>query len=331
MPPGQQLAASHKWPVVGERAPLVSSEPWTVSIGGCVARKLTFSLADLEQLPQQSRLVDIHCVTRWSKLDQEFTGVLLSQLLAAAGPLADAKYVSFEARSPRHHSTSLRLADAVALGTLVVTRHAGQPLLIEHGGPVRVIVPGRYFYKSLKWLTKIELLSEDRLGYWEAEAGYHNHADPWREERYLAATITRQQAAELIRLRDFRGLDLRGIDASGRDLGGLQAEGRFSAMQVFVAPRCKVQTLRGRTSPMHTWMARTWPALRSDQPTLKGPIFAAPTSAVWIFVARRCLARHLSARQVNRPLRSTQRRSLTATGWMTCCRCKARSFAARSP
>ena len=224
LPPGQQLAAPHKWPVVGERAPLESTEPWTVSIGGCVARPLTFSLADLQQLPQQTRSVDIHCVTRWSKLDQEFTGVELSRLLAAAGPLADAAFVSFVARSPRQHSTSLRLADAVSLGTLVATRHASQPLPIEHGGPVRVIVPGRYFYKSLKWLAKIELLTEDRLGFWEADAGYHNHADPWREERYLAATITRQQAAELIRLRDFRGLDLRGIDASGRELSGLGAE-----------------------------------------------------------------------------------------------------------
>jgi hypothetical protein len=116
------------------------------------------------------------------------------------------------------------LADAVSLGTLVATQHSGQPLPSEHGGPVRVIVPGRYFYKSLKWLTRIELLAEDRLGFWEAEAGYHNHADPWREQRYLATSITRQQAAELIRLRDFRGLDLRGIDASGRELAGLRAE-----------------------------------------------------------------------------------------------------------
>jgi hypothetical protein len=99
----------------------------------------------------------------------------------------------------------------------------GQPLAEEHGGPVRVVVPGRYFYKSLKWLAEIELLAEDRLGYWEATAGYHNHADPWREERYLAPTITRQAAAAAIAARDFRGLDLRSIDASGRDLAGLNA------------------------------------------------------------------------------------------------------------
>ncbi len=75
LPPGQQLAASHKWPVVGERAPLVSSEPWTVSVVGRVARPMTWSLAELQQFPQLTRIVDIHCVTRWSKFDQEFTGI----------------------------------------------------------------------------------------------------------------------------------------------------------------------------------------------------------------------------------------------------------------
>jgi hypothetical protein len=119
----------------------------------------------------------------------------------------------------------MRLDDALALGALLATHHTGQPLPSGHGGPVRVVVPGRYFYKSLKWLARIELLAEDRLGYWEAEAGYHNHADPWREERYLAATISRHEAAQLISRRDFRGLDLRGIDAGGRDLAGLMAEG----------------------------------------------------------------------------------------------------------
>ena len=225
IPPGQQLAAAHKWPAVGEREPLASVEPWTITISGQVGVPRTYTLAELAALPRVTRRIDIHCVTRWSKLDQEFTGIELRELLSAAAPLPEAKYVSLVARSPRQHSTSLGLDEALSLGALVATHHAGQPLAREHGGPVRVVVPGRYFYKSLKWLTRIELLAEDRLGYWEAVAGYHNHADPWGEERYLAATISRQQAADVISRRDFRGLDLRGLDAAGRDLTGLRAEG----------------------------------------------------------------------------------------------------------
>ncbi len=80
---------------------------------------------------------------------------------------------------------------------MIVWSVEGQSLTSEHGGPLRMIVPGRYLYKSLKWLTRIELLEIDRLGYWEAEAGYHNHADPWREERYLAPELTKQQVAAL--------------------------------------------------------------------------------------------------------------------------------------
>jgi hypothetical protein len=164
-------------------------------------------------------------VTRWSKLEQEFAGVELARLIEAAQPTGDAAFISFVARSARQHSTSLLLDQALELGTLIATHHAGKPLTSEHGGPLRVVVPGRYFYKSLKWLTKIELLAADRLGYWEAVAGYHNHADPWREERYLASSISRQQASELIARRDFRGLDLRGIDGSGRELERLAAAG----------------------------------------------------------------------------------------------------------
>jgi hypothetical protein len=151
--------------------------------------------------------------------------VLLGEVLSRATARPDARFISFVARSQRDHSTSLALDEALALGTLIATHHAGQLLPIEHGGPVRVIVPGRYFYKSLKWLARIELLAGDRLGYWEAEAGYHNHGDPWREERYLAPAITRQAAAAAIASRDFRGLDLRSIDARGRDLIDLKASG----------------------------------------------------------------------------------------------------------
>ena len=225
LPPGQQLAALNKWPVVGERDPLVPDGPWAIEVVGCVDQPTRLTVEELRKLPQVERTVDIHCVTRWSKLAQTFAGVRLSDVLEAARPTPAARYVSFVAASPRDHSTSLVLSEAQECDVLLALCYQGQPLAREHGGPVRVVTPGRYFYKSLKWLTRIELLSQDRLGYWEAEAGYHNHADPWREERYIAARISKQEAALLIAERDFSGRDLMGIDSRGRDLAGLNAQG----------------------------------------------------------------------------------------------------------
>jgi DMSO/TMAO reductase YedYZ molybdopterin-dependent catalytic subunit len=225
LPPGQQLAAPGKWPLVGERSPLPGVDPWSVTVQGQVVRSCSWTLAQLRAAPNFQRMVDIHCVTRWSKLGARFRGVLLETLLERCEPLPEARYVSFIAHSERRHSTSLLLSDAVQLGVFLALDYEGLPLPVEHGGPVRVITTDRYFYKSLKWLGAIELLAEDHLGYWEREAGYHNRADPGREERYLAPTLDRREAARLIAARDFRDRDLRSIDAAGRDLEGLDARG----------------------------------------------------------------------------------------------------------
>ena len=225
LPPGQQLVAADKWPIVGERAPAASREPWSVSITGCVERPRCWSLEQLHALPQTTLAVDVHCVTRWSKPAMTFGGVALAVLLQEALPTAEAKFVSFRARSSHQHSTSLTRVDARQLQPLIALAHDGKPLPEAHGGPVRVVTPGRYFYKSLKWLEQIELLPEDRLGTWEREAGYHNGADPWREQRYMAPNLSKQRVAQLVASRDFRGLDLRGLDAGGRDLERLQAQG----------------------------------------------------------------------------------------------------------
>ena len=115
------------------------------------------------------------------------------------------------------------IEQAIQCRTLIATHVDGEPLGIDHGGPIRNIVPGRYFYKSVKWLESIELLADDRLGFWEAETGYHNHADPWREERYMVPSIDRRTAIKLIESLDFSGQDLRSIDASNRKLVGLNA------------------------------------------------------------------------------------------------------------
>jgi hypothetical protein len=223
LPPGQQLVAAGKWPLVGEKLSRACAKPWKVDVRGLVELPQQFSLEDLAALPRVEQVVDIHCVTRWSKPGVRFGGVLLEDLLALVRRQPSARFVSFVSCSERNHSTSLVLDEALSLGTLLALECDGQPLTVEHGGPVRVITPGRYFYKSLKWLIEIELLADDRLGYWEATAGYHNHADPWREERYMAPGLTKQQAAAILATRDWSGQNLRSIDARGRDLEGLMA------------------------------------------------------------------------------------------------------------
>lgn len=190
-----------------------------------MAHPRTLILDELRQLPVVTRQVDIHCVTRWSKLGATFSGVRLADLLALVGPRPEAKFVSFVAHTARSHSTSLELATALNMDAFLAFDVDGQPLPVEHGGPVRVVTPGRYFYKSLKWLARMELLTEDRLGHWESTAGYHNHADPWREERYRASALTSDQMQTALSLRDFRGQDLRGLQAVGQTLDGLQADG----------------------------------------------------------------------------------------------------------
>ncbi len=226
LPPNQQLIHGRRWPLVGERVPRVDSSPWTITICGCVEATRTIDLSELSGMPQVTRTVDVHCVTRWSKPRMEFSGVRLAQLIGtASSPLwtDTARYISFVARSQRNHSTSLPLTEVLKLDPLVALKAQGELLSTEHGGPVRMVVPGKYFYKSVKWLERIDFLAEDRLGYWEADAGYHNVADPWREERYMAATLSKQEAAELIQARDFRGCDLRSISAADRDLTELKA------------------------------------------------------------------------------------------------------------
>lgn len=225
LPPGQQLVAPRKWPVIGEREPRPGSERWTVEVAGQVAGPRVWALEELKRLPVCTRTIDIHCVTRWSKLAVEFHGVSLLEVIRHSEPLHDARYVSFVARSERGHSTSLPLEDLEPLDPIFAWEANGEPLAIEHGGPLRVIVPGRYFYKSLKWLTRIELLTDDKLGFWESTAGYHNTADPWRQQRYIATSLTKQEARTILKSRDFRDRDLRGIEAPGYDLAGLQAQG----------------------------------------------------------------------------------------------------------
>jgi DMSO/TMAO reductase YedYZ molybdopterin-dependent catalytic subunit len=223
LPPGQQLVAPGKWPIIGEKSPSNSAEPWSLSIFGCVEKRASFSEKQLRSKPQSKLTIDIHCVTRWSKLGVEFGGVLLSDLLDEVNVLPEARFISFGSRSARGHTSSLTIETALSLNTIIALTVDGELLGIDHGGPIRNIVPGRYFYKSVKWLDRIELLEQDCLGFWEAESGYHNEADPWQEQRYMSPTIDRRLAARLIATRDFSHQDLRSIDARERDLTNLNA------------------------------------------------------------------------------------------------------------
>ncbi len=224
LPPGQQLVAKGKWPLVGERESAKSTDPWTLTVQGLVDSPQEFSWQQLKQFPVVESTIDIHCVTRWSKLGVSFQGFSLQHLVDLCQVNAQAKFVSFVARTDRQHSSSLPLDEALRLNTMLAYACEGEDLPEQHGGPLRGVVPGKYFYKSVKWVQRIEFLSEDRLGFWEAESGYHNVADPWKEQRYIASSISKRESESLIEKRDFAGRELLGIEVAGHDLSELLAE-----------------------------------------------------------------------------------------------------------
>ena len=233
LPPGQAL--TRKFPVVGERAPspaALDGERWRLEVGGEVERPLELAWGDWLALPRGERVVDLHCVTGWTRLDTRLEGVPLALLLERARPLAGARFVRFEAFSERAHDTSLPL-DVARTDVWLVDRVDGRPLEVEHGGPLRTVAPSRYFYKSLKWLRRIELLAEDRLGFWERDSAYHNVGDPWPgDQRFTTGSIDPEELARFRAATDFApwrlprrvllGVDLAGWRPAGRDLTGLR-------------------------------------------------------------------------------------------------------------
>ena len=298
LPPHQQLVRSDQWPLVGERQAAAGPAEWSLALAGEVVRPRRWSLAEFAALPQTAVVVDIHCVTRWSKLGVEFRGVLLRDVLAQVEATDRARFVSFIARSDRGHSTSLPLADALELGTLLATHVDGELLPAEHGGPLRSVVPHRYFYKSLKWLERIELLAENRLGYWEAEAGYHDRADPWREERYMAADIDRRWARRLIESRNFSGQALRSIDCALCVALRAQGGGRRNCVTpIFPRPSWSGRTSAAPIFPTPGFARRGWSMPRWPEPIWRGPSWRGPTCAVPTSAAHRYSARRSSTDQ----------------------------------
>jgi DMSO/TMAO reductase YedYZ molybdopterin-dependent catalytic subunit len=180
LPPGQRLVEA--WPVLDLGVqPHVRPEEWRLEIDGSVVNRLSLSFDELMALPQVEDVSDIHCVTQWSRYDNRWQGVRTSQLLAMAQPLPSARHVILHAYDG--YTTNLLLDHFVEEDCLLAHSHDGAPLLREHGGPVRAVVPRYYFWKSPKWIKRIEISAVDKPGFWEVR-GYHNVGDPWLEERY---------------------------------------------------------------------------------------------------------------------------------------------------
>ena len=181
LPPGQ-YDVGNDFPVLSaEVTPRLEADRWTMSVDGLVADPQKWSWADLHELPESEFAGDIHCVTSWSKLDTRFSGVSVDLLLDAAGPLPEATHVL--ATSTTGYTTNLPLEHVRGGQAWVVWTHEGKPLHPEHGGPLRLLVPHLYFWKSAKWVTLLTLLNHDEQGFWERN-GYHDLGDPWHEKRY---------------------------------------------------------------------------------------------------------------------------------------------------
>lgn len=180
LPPGQKLVTSN-WPVLdlGMR-PDIPREDWKLEISGS-AEEQAFDWESFKALPQTRLTTDLHCVTTWSIYDAEVEGVLWAEFLRHIKVRESATHVMFHAHDG--YSTNLPLSELALPNVAIVHSFGDKPLTREHGGPVRMWVPHLYAWKGAKWLKGMEFMDEDRKGFWEVR-GYHNHGDPWAEERY---------------------------------------------------------------------------------------------------------------------------------------------------
>ncbi|MES3094702.1 sulfite oxidase-like oxidoreductase [Sphingomonas aerolata] len=180
LPPGQHLVRD--WPVLDlGQQPDIARERWRLTIDGLVERPVTLDWAGFMALPQTAVRSDIHCVTTWSRYDNDWSGVATRDLLDHVGPVDAAAFLTLHGYDG--YTTNVPLADFAAADALLVHSWQGKPLTREHGGPVRLVIPHLYFWKSAKWISRIAFLSADKPGFWEVN-GYHRRGDPWAEERY---------------------------------------------------------------------------------------------------------------------------------------------------
>ena len=180
LPPGQHLTDG--WPILdlGEQ-PDIPLDRWRLEVGGLVETPLTLDWTAFIALPQSAVRSDIHCVTTWSRYDNHWNGVLTRDLLDVAMPRDEAAFVMLH--SADGYTTNVPLADFAAADAMLVHSWDGKPLARAHGGPVRLVIPHLYFWKSAKWIDGIEIRAVDAPGFWERN-GYHMRGDPWTEQRY---------------------------------------------------------------------------------------------------------------------------------------------------
>ncbi|MGO4336509.1 sulfite oxidase-like oxidoreductase [Labrys sp. KB_33_2] len=180
LPPGQHLVKD--WPVLDlGLQPSIDKARWQLDVFGAVENPLVWDFAAFSAQPQVTQVCDIHCVTTWSRYDNHFEGLTTLALAEIVRPRPEAGHVVLH--SADGYTTNLSLQDFLGEDVLIAHAWEGRPLTSDHGGPVRLVVPRLYFWKSAKWLSRIEFATRDKPGFWEVR-GYHNRGDPWREERY---------------------------------------------------------------------------------------------------------------------------------------------------
>jgi DMSO/TMAO reductase YedYZ molybdopterin-dependent catalytic subunit len=180
LPPGQYL--TDKWPVLhAGSVPKTDLATWDFRVSGEVEEPLRVTWDEFKRLPSKEMTIDIHCVTRWSRFDTSFRGVHWSVLAERVRPRSTARFVV--AHAEQGFTSNVPLEAIEDENALLAYEADGEPLTPDHGWPLRLVVPGRYFWKSAKWLRGLELLPDDQPGFWE-RYGYHNDADYWKEERY---------------------------------------------------------------------------------------------------------------------------------------------------
>ena len=180
LPPGQSLTL--KWPVLHEgRVPLFDPAGWDLEVRGLVANPFRLTWDEFKALPRKRITADFHCVTTWSKLDNEWEGVPFRVIAEKAKPKPEARFVMVHGENG--YTTNVPLEDLMRDNVLLADWHAPEPLTAEHGAPLRLVVPHLYAWKSAKWLRGFDFLESDRAGYWE-KVGYHMYGDPFLEQRY---------------------------------------------------------------------------------------------------------------------------------------------------
>jgi DMSO/TMAO reductase YedYZ molybdopterin-dependent catalytic subunit len=181
LPPGQKEVKN--WPVLdlGVQPNIVPPRVWRLTVEGEVENPTTWSFEEFTALPQEDFVSDIHCVTQWSRFDNHWRGVPARHLMELVKPKLEARHVILHAYDG--YTTNVRREVFEEPNVLLASMWEGKALTREHGGPVRVVIPDWYFWKSAKWVTRIEFAKDDSPGFWEVR-GYHNEGDPWKEERY---------------------------------------------------------------------------------------------------------------------------------------------------